>query len=138
MLLLFPCQEEALAGQLGDRVDQTDSVVDVVAVKQPDVLVGDQDVLKTDFANVRHLLDVRFVKFVLKSREALRLNRNFFHLRHLIFYHEYEQLFSFKIKQPLVLGMDDEAPLIINFFNKKNFNHASLIDIHDPHKFLIY
>ena len=138
MLLLFPCQEEALAGQLGDRVDQTDSVVDVVAVKQSDVLVGDQDVLKTDFANVRHLLDVRFVKFVLKSREALRLNRNFFHLRHLIFYHEYEQLFSFKIKQPLVLGMDDEAPLIINFFNKKNFNHASLIDIHDPHKFLIY
>lgn len=36
-------QEEALVGDLSDRVNETDAVVNVVAVKQPNELVGHLD-----------------------------------------------------------------------------------------------
>ena len=38
-------QEEALVGQLCNRLNQADSVEDVVAVEQPDILIGHLDCL---------------------------------------------------------------------------------------------
>lgn len=97
-LLLFPSQEEPLGSKLGNRVDQADSVVDVVAVKDSNVLIRNQNVLIADLTNVWHLLDLILVELVLKSWQAIGLNCYFFNLWLWVFYQEYEKILSFEIE----------------------------------------
>ena len=97
-LLLFPSQEEPLGSKLGNRVDQADSVVDVVAVKDSNVLIRNQNVLIADLTNVWHLLDLILVELVLESWQAIGLNCYFFNLWLWVFYQEYEKILSFEIE----------------------------------------
>jgi hypothetical protein len=97
VLLLFPREKEALAGELCDGVDEADPMVDVVAVKEANVLVRNQDVLKADFADVWHFLDVAFVELVLECGQAFSLERYFSDLGLLLLYHEDQELLAVEI-----------------------------------------
>lgn len=65
-LLLFPGQEEALAGQFCDLMDEADAVVDVVAIKQAYILIRNQHLLVADLA-LLNLLGLVGVELVLKQ-----------------------------------------------------------------------
>lgn len=39
IFLLFVCQEESFVGRLGYEMDHTDAMIDVVAIKESDVLI---------------------------------------------------------------------------------------------------
>ena len=44
-LLLFPGQKETLISHLGNGVDHTDSMIDMTAVKESNILISDQHIL---------------------------------------------------------------------------------------------
>ena len=96
--LLLSCQEESLASQLSNEMNQTNSVVNVIAVQESYVFVSDQHILFAQLAILWHLLLVLSIKFILKNGERLCL---YFYLLlswFRIFNQEYENVFAFQIQ----------------------------------------
>jgi hypothetical protein len=72
-------------------------MVDLVAVKEENLLVSNQNALKADFADVRHFLDVAFVEIVIKYGQAFGLKRYILDLGLLPLYHKDQKLLSIEI-----------------------------------------
>lgn len=67
--LLLSCQKESLAGQLSNEMNEANSVVNVIAIQESYVFVGDQHILFAQLAILWHLFLVLSIKLILKYRK---------------------------------------------------------------------
>ena len=100
--LLLSCQEESLASQLSNEMNQTNSVVNVIAVQESYVFVSDQHIRLAQLATLWHSLYLLSIKLILKRGNRLCLYFYLLLSRFWIVDQEYENVFAFQIQTAFV------------------------------------
>jgi len=129
--LLSTSQEEALAGELGDGMDEAYAMVEVVAIKEADELVGDQDVLSAELAVARHLFGPAWLELIVEGGHVIGLSLHFLQVRFWILNKKDEQLLILKIEVALVSGMNNEVALQVYLLHEQNLHMICTINVHD-------